>query len=144
MTVTIPDVMRHVRNHFISSCIDGAWLVKEGRLMPEACFGPGDWIAILSGPLAGIHQLDEFGSIPIPSGTDGNAAWEGRIYLLTPPPGFIRLCCVIAAWARRHDDPTMTSESFGEYARRQEPRDWTQVFAASLAPFTRMYTEVSL
>lgn len=144
MTVTIPDVMRHVRNYFVSSRIDGVWEVQEGRLLPEGPVGPGDWIAIPDGPLAGVHQLDEYGGIPGASGMVKSAVWEGRICLLTPPPGFIRLCCEIAAWAKRHDDPTMTSESFGEYARRQEPGDWTQVFRASLAPYTRMYPEVSL
>ena len=144
MTVTIPDVMRHVRNYFVSSRIDGIWEAHEGRLLPEGLIGPGDWIAILDGPLAGVHQLDEYGCIPGTSGLARSAAWEGRICLLTPPPGFIRLCCEIAAWAKRHDDPTMTSESFGEYARRQEPGDWTQAFRTSLAPYTRMYTEVNL
>ena len=144
MTVTIPDVMRRVRNYFVSSRIDGAWQVKGGKLLPEGLLGPGDWIAILDGPLSGVHQLDEYGSIPCTSGLAADAAWEGRICLLTPPAGFLRLCCEIAAWAKQHGDPSQTAESFGEYSRRREAGDWAQVFASSLAPYTRMYTEVSL
>ena len=140
MNVTVPDVMRHVRNYFVSGRLDGRWELHAGALAPEGLLGPGDWIAILDGPLAGVYQLDEFGMLPaVP-----DVVWEGRICLLTPPAGFLRLCCEIAAWAREHPDPAMTGERFGEYSRTLAHTDWTQVFAASLAPFTRMYTEVNL
>ena len=138
MTVTIPDVMRHVRNHFVSARIDESWWVADGVLLPEGLFGPGEWIAIADGPLCGVHQLDEYGGIPGAK----DVAWEGRICLLTPPAGFLRLCCEIDAWAKAHPDPAMTSERFGEYSRTQAHTDWTQAFAPSLAPYQRMYTEV--
>lgn len=140
MTVTIPDVMRHVRNYFVSARIDESWRVVNGAILPEGIFGPGEWIAIAGGPLSGVHQLDEYGDIPCA----GNAAWDGRICLLTPPAGFLRLCSEIAAWAKAHPDPTMTSERFGEYSRSQEHTDWTQAFAPSLAPYRRMYAEVDV
>ena len=69
---------------------------------------------------------------------------RGCICLLSPPPSFLRLCGEIAAWAREHADPSLRSERFGEYSRTLEHRDWTQAFAAALAPFYRMYTEVNL
>lgn len=140
MNVTVPDVMRHVRNHFVSGRIDESWLVKDGVLSPRGLLGPGDWIAILDGPLCGVYQLDELGMLP----GAPTAAWEGRICLLTPPAGFLRLCCEISAWVKEHPDPTLTSERFGEYSRTLAHRDWTQQFAASLTPYTRMYTEVIL
>ena len=140
MTVTIPDVMRHVRNYFESARSDGSWRVVDGALLPEGLFGPGEWIAILDGPLSGVHQLDEYGSLP---GTK-DSAWEGCICLLTPPAGFLRLCSEIAAWAKAHPDPAMTGERFGEYSRTQTHTDWTQAFAPSLAPYKRMYTEVNV
>ena len=140
MTVTIPDVMRHVRNYFVACRIDESWQTAAGQLLPSGLFGPGDWIAVLDGPLAGVHQLDEFSGIP----GAPDAAWQGRICLLTPPAGFIRLCCEIAAWAKEHADPAMSSERFGEYSRTLRHTDWTEAFAPSLAPYTHMYTEVNL
>lgn len=140
MKVTIPDVMRHVRNYFVYARLDDSWQTIDGRLRPEGLLGPGDWIAILDGPLQGVHQLDEYGAIPGAKDTQ----WEGRICLLTPPDSFLRLCCEIDAWARAHGDPSMRSERFGEYSRTMMHTDWTQAFAHALAPFTRMYTEVNL
>ena len=139
MTVTIPDVMRHVRNYFVAGRTDATWQVRAGLLTPQF-FSPGDWVAILDGPAAGVCQLTEEGALP---GVD-DATWTGRICLLTPPAGFLRLCSDIAEWARDHADPTLVSESFGAYSRRVDNRHWTQVFAPDLAPYTRMYTEVNL
>lgn len=140
MTVTMPDVMRHVRNYFVSAHIDESWQVVDGALLPEGLLNPGDWVAILDGPLAGVHQLDEYGGVPGAK----DACWEGRICLLTPPAGFARLCCEIAAWAKAHPDPSAVSERFGEYSRTLAHTDWTQAFAPALAPYTRMYPEVNL
>lgn len=140
MNVTIPDVMRHVRNYFVSSCIDWSWQIEGGRLLPETSFRPGEWIAVLDGPVRGVWQLDENGALP----GAADAAWAGRICLLEPPEGFLRLCGEIAQWAAQHPDPTMTSERFGEYSRSQTSGGWTQAFAGSIAPYTRMYPEVNL
>ena len=140
MTVTIPDVMRHVRNHFVSARITQSWQTIDGQLKPGELLNPGEWIAILDGPLSGVYQLDEFGALP----GAPDASWRGCICLLNPPSSFLRLCGEIAAWAREHADPSLRSERFGEYSRTLEHRDWTQAFAAALAPFYRMYTEVNL
>ena len=64
MKVTIPDVMRHVRNYFVYARLDDSWQTIDSRLRPAGLLGPGDWIAILDGPLQGVHQLDEYGAIP--------------------------------------------------------------------------------
>lgn len=140
MTVTIPDVMRHVRNHFVSTRIDWLWQTVEGRLLPEGTFAPGEWIAILDGPHAGVWQLDEYGAIP---GAQ-DAQWTGRICLLAPPAGFLRLCSEIAEWAAAHPDPSLSSERFGEYSRTMTHTHWTRAFSPELAPYMRMYTEVNL
>lgn len=140
MTVTIPDVMRHVRNHFVAECLDGSWQLQDGVLLPGDSLTPGGWIAILDGPAAGVYQLDEYGAIP----GAADAAWEGRICILTPPAGFIRLCCEIALWTKDHADPTLTGERFGEYSCTRQPTHWAQVFAPALSPYTRMYTEVNV
>ena len=140
MNVTIPDVMRHVRNHFVAERYDGRWQIVRGELLPAKIFLPGEWIAVLDGPVRGVWQLDENGAIP---GAE-DAAWAGRICLLEPSAGFLHLCGEIAAWAAKHPDPGVTSERFGEYSRSQSPGGWTAVFANRLAPYTRMYSEVGL
>lgn len=138
MTVTIPDVMRHVRNHFVTGCIDWHWQTEGGALSPAGSFRPGEWIAIADGPLRGVWQLDEYGAIP----GAADAAWTGRVFLLEPPGDFLRLCGEIAEWAKAHADPTLLSERFGAYSRSQSSGDWTRVFARALAPYKRMYAEV--
>ena len=139
MTVTIPDVMRRVRNHFIIERIAQDWQVQQGGITP-AHFRPGEWIAIADGPLAGVHQLDEHGALP----GAADAAWRGCIFRLEPPEGFLRLCAEIARWAQAHPDPAAASERFGEYSRSQRTADWAQAFASQLAPYVRMYPEVTL
>ncbi len=140
MNVTVPDVMRHVRNYFVSSRLSGSWQTQEGLLLPQGRFAPGEWIAVLDGPCAGVYQLDEYARLP----GAADAAWKGRIFLLEPPAGFLRLCCEIDAWAKEHPDPAMTGERFGEYSRTLAHTDWTQAFAPALVPYTHMYTEVNL
>lgn len=139
MNVTIPEVMRHVRSYFASGSITESWTIADGHLTPDLYF-PGEWIAI-TGPDApcGVYQLDENCALPgVP-----DAAWTGQIFLLNPPAAFLRLCDEIAEWAKAHPDLTMTSERFGEYSRTQTSADWRQVFASALAPYTRMYPEVT-
>lgn len=139
MTVTVPDVMRHVRNHFPTGRIQESWQLSGGRLTPSF-FLPGEWIAV-TGPDApcGIYCLDENGCIP----GAADAQWEGAIVLMNPPEDFLRLCDEIAAWVQRHPDPAATSERLGEYSRSSSGDGWTQVFASALAPYRRMYTEVN-
>ena len=139
MKVTIPDVMRHVRNHIVTARLSGAWQTEKGKLSPNDHFDPGAWIAIQGGPLRGVHQLDEFGAIP---GAE-DAVWVGIICLLQPPADFLRLCGEIAAWAAQHE-PGLTSERFGEYSRTLAHTDWRRAFSPALAPYMRMYSEVKL
>ena len=139
MNVTIPDVMRHVRNHFVTARLSGSWETVNGRIIPGERLAPGAWIAIQSGPYRGIHQLDEFGALP---GAE-DAGWVGAIFLLDPPADFLRLCGEIADWTARHE-PGLQSERFGEYSRTLAHTDWRRAFSPALAPYMRMYTEVTL
>ncbi|MBQ8556290.1 MAG: hypothetical protein IJ438_10530 [Clostridia bacterium] len=141
MTISPADVMRHVRHHFVSGYADGAWTLQDGTLTPSAMFSPGEWIAIAeSGVADGVYQLDEHGRIPAAPG----GAWQGRIWHLTPPADFLRLCDDIRQWVQSHPDPTVTSERFGEYSRSQHSGAWQSVFRERLAPYMRMYAEVKL
>lgn len=141
MTISVSDVMRRVRNHFITGSMEGSWQLSGGRLLPAGRFMPGEWIAI-TGPdaPAGVWQLDEDGSLP----DAADAAWTGTICRLSPPEDFLRLCREIAQWAERNPDPALRSERFGAYSRTQHSGDWGQIFASALAPYVRMYPEVNL
>lgn len=141
MNVTVSDVMRHVRNYFVTGVLESSWRISGGSLAPQSGLCPGQWIAI-TGPDApcGVYQLDELRRLPLPD----DVCWQGIIHLLNPPEGFLRLCGEIADWVQAHPDPTCTGEHLGSYSRSQLAAPWQQVFAAQLRPYTRMYPEVNV
>lgn len=141
MSVSVSDVMRHVRNHFVIGFADGNWQLQDGRLLPEIGLSPGAWIALTDADhLTGVHQLDEHGQLPhLPDNL-----WSGRLWMLAPPADFLRLCREISQWDDAHPDPTLVSERFGEYSRSQSGTAWQRVFASSLSPYFRMYPEVNV
>ncbi len=138
MIVTVPDVMRLTRAYFPISHLDCNWAVTEGHLSPEA-FLPGEWIAIEHDGPAGVYRLDARGRLPDVADT----RWQGRIWRLSPPADFLRLCEEIAEWAAKHPDPTLASEQFGAYHYTRSASSWAEAFAAALRPYVRMYTEVN-
>lgn len=143
MTVTVADVMRHVRNHFIRSAATRAWTLQDGQLSPSDGLAPGMWIALPAGEPGipqGVFQLDEAGRLP----GIADAAWTGTVYLLAPPEDFIRLCSWISRWAEHFPDPTMTHEALGEYSVSRKAANWQAAFGPALAPYRRMYEEAAL
>lgn len=139
MTVKVSDVMRHVRNHFIRDRRIATWTHTSGTLVPSAYFKPGMWIAIVGEEeFCGVYQLDEQGGIP----NLGDVTWTGDIYRLNPPADFIRLCGDISCWAAANPDPLVQSEKLGEYSVTRKACNWETAFAAALAPYKRMFTEV--
>lgn len=142
MTVTVADVMRHVRNYFVTGILPGAWQAAEGKLLPEGVFSPGEWVAITS-PFGepGVWQIDENGGLP---GVPDCPQWRGDVYLLNPPGDFIRLCEEIAQWAESHADPALTGERFSQYSRELRDSRWQTAFDAALRPYRRMYPEVKM
>lgn len=141
MTVKVSDVMRHVHNHFINDSIHAAWQHTGGTLTPGSKLAPGMWIAITGedAPI-GVYQLDENGGIP----DLGDISWTGRVYRLNPPADFIRLCGDIACWAKANPDASVTGEKLGEYSVSRQAVTWQEAFAPALAPYRRMYQEVTV
>lgn len=139
MRVTVSDVMRRVRNYFPSGYVEGAFTATSGVLSPNP-LGPGEWVAIPDGPWAGVYQADALGRVE--ALRDGT--WQGRMFLLSPPEDFLRLCGEISAWAGKKSDPTVVSEKFGEYSRTQSSPAWEKVFSAALQPYRRMFSEVNV
>lgn len=143
MIVKVSDVMRHVRNHFIRDGISGTWQHTAGVLTPSEDLSPGMWIAVTGEdgnvPI-GVFQLDEMGGIHGLEDTE----WTGTVYRLNPPADFLRLCGDIACWAAANPDPAATGEKLGQYSLSRQTMDWQTAFAAALAPYRRMYAEVTV
>lgn len=141
MTIKVSDVMRHVRNHFVRSAVTGTFIHIRGILTPAAHFKPGMWVAVTGEDApCGVYQLDENGGIP----DLADSTWTGTVYLLEPPADFIRLCGDIGIWAAANPDPAVSSERLGEYSVARRAVTWENAFAPALAPYRRMFTEVSL
>ncbi|MGN0778888.1 MAG: hypothetical protein ACI4MJ_07065 [Aristaeellaceae bacterium] len=145
MTITIPDIMREVRNCFPTAVLDGPWQITGGALSPADGLPASGWIALEGfGPLDGVHRLTD-GCIT--SAPDGQ--WTGRVWLLSPPEDFTTLCQQIITWAQQQPVPTVQSESFGAYSRTNltvsgKPLCWQDAFAAALRPYRQMFSEVRI
>ena len=139
MTVTVQDVMRHIRNYFIASTLTGTFTVTDGVLDLDPPLAPHAWIAIEgSGSLDGVHQLDENGCLP----DTADGSWRGMLHLLSPTADFLRLCADIRSWADKHPDETLRTEKFGSYSRSQSSCAWEKVFERRLRPYQKMFAEV--
>lgn len=141
MTVKVSDVMRYCRNHFITGALTGHWRHEGGVLTPADSLAAGMWIAV-TGPDApgGVYQLDEQGGVP----GLADVQWSGTIYRLNPPADFIRLCGDIGSWAAANPDPAVSGEKLGEYSVSRKADSWESVFAPALAPYRRMFPEVTV
>lgn len=141
MTVTVADVMRHVRNYFVSERYTGQWEIAGGTLLPRDILPLDSWIAIPAPcPNPGVWQLvGDYGLPGVPG-----SEWEGDILVLNPPADFIRLCKEIAQWAEIHSDPSLAGEKFSLYSSQLRDGRWQTVFDAALRPYMKMYPEIEV
>ena len=140
------DVMREVRNCFVTGQCTGTWSLEAGRLTPGDLLMPGDWIALRGSALNdGIYELDREGCL---MGETRDEVFTGEVWFLQPPAEFLALCEEIAAWADEHPPEDLEEERFGDYSWRRMrdacglPVDWRVVFRGRLLPYRRMYGEV--
>lgn len=141
MTQTVASVMRLVRNYFVTDFVSGFITITNGTASPGEIFSPGAWVAVKgAGSQDGVYQLDTNGRFPF----KGEVSFNGTIYLLAPTADFLDLCQEIKAWRAAHPDPTLKSEKFGAYSHAHSSSKWETIFAASLAPYRRMFPEVTL
>ena len=140
------EVMREVRNCFVTGKCAGVWRIEGGRITPGDLLVPGDWIALSGSALNdGIHRLDENGVL---EGESRDEVFSGELWFLHPPAEFLALCEEIAAWTAAHPPVDTAEESFGGYRWKALtdayglPVDWREVFRGRLLPWRRMFGEV--
>ena len=148
MTITLSELMRTVRNYFVSGAADGPWQIADGILTGSAGQRPPvGWVAVDG---AGVYQVAADGAIDAP-----DRAWDGPLHLLAPPDDFLRLLADINDWLAARGAEAVTAgtvtrrrESFGayttdtSYAAGSTGASWTAAFADRLAPFRRMFPDV--
>ncbi|MBQ8653976.1 MAG: hypothetical protein IJ507_03485 [Clostridia bacterium] len=145
MTITIPDIMREIRNCFPVAVMDGFWNVSGGVLSPAHGLEGSEFVALEGSMQDGVHVLTE--DFILPGMLD--ESWHGRVWLLQPPADFLKLCIQIIDWGARQPDPGLHSESFGAYSRTMlspsgGPLAWQDVFASALRPYRQMFSEVRI
>lgn len=120
MAVSVAEIMRHVNNYFERAC--------------------GDTLAA-DAPYAAIEGLGVFSREELEA---MQAEPPTNIWSLYPPPDFLALCREIEAYAEAHPVGAPRSESFGAYRYEGGGEGWETAFAARLAPYRRMFTEVKV
>lgn len=144
MTITIPDIMREIRNYFPYAALDGCWQLDGGKLLPDSNLGNAAWVCLEGAVQSGVHPLEN-GIIP----NVWDESWTGRVWLLSPPNDFLQLCQQIIDWCSKQPAPSAQSESFGAYSRTAltvsgKPLMWQDVFASALRPYRQMFSEVQI
>lgn len=140
MAVTIGSVMRHCRNYFERSYIDGKCTIESGALVSPA-LADGRYIAIKGSAYNdGVHQI----------GVDAltDEVFTGRVWLLSPPASFVGLAEEIAEYDRKNPAGAYLSESFGAYSYQRaantqgQAASWQTAFADRLRGYQLLQSEV--
>ena len=143
MAVSVAAVMRQINNFFEVGSISGRIAISGGAIIPEPeslwCFVSGSWMH------DGVWQLSS-GVIQDVPGNLPDEEFDGRVWLLKPPPDFLALCEEISAYDDKNPTGALMQESFGDYSYMRNSvsgsHAWQRAFHTRLAPFRRMYTEV--
>lgn len=146
MAVSVAQVMRQCRNYFEIGYIDGTFRITGNALSDV----PGGHWVYISGSLYhdGVWELCE-GYL---TGRDvsglNDEEFDGRVWLLNPPPEFLDMCKAIKEYEEKNPVGALVQEKFGEYsymrgqAGTARDASWQSAFGPSLAPYRRMFTEV--
>ena len=145
MAVSVAAVMRHINNFFEVGCISGGFAISGNAICPAPespwCYVSGSWLheglwQVLGGKLQGMQ-----GRLP-------DEEFDGRVWLLKPPPDFLALCEEISSYDDKNPTGALISESFGDYSYTRSgsaatAKGWQAAFAERLSPYRRMFTEVT-
>ena len=137
MAASVGDVMRQCRNYFETGCKEGTFTIQSGQISGLS-LPAGRYIAIIGSD--GFDGVWQVGDSALPDG-----AFTGRVWLLSPPAGFLDLCARIADYAEKNPAGALQSESFGNdsYTRGAAAvSGWQGVFATELAAYRLLSSEV--
>lgn len=143
MASTIAAVMRHLHNYFERTRIKGEISIRGGVVSP-AVEAPYVYISG-SAFHDGVRTLDKS---TIQQDNHPDETFAGCMWELYPPDEFLAVCEEIAAFDGANAPGALISESLGEYSYTRAtgkggaPMTWEDAFAARLAPWRRMFTEV--
>lgn len=142
MAVSVAAVMRQINNYFEVGCISGMIAISGGAIVP---LPPSPWVCVKGSWMHdGVYQMVD-GKLDLKS-PKPDEEFDGRVWLLKPPPDFLALCEEIIAYDEKNPVGAYLQESFGGYSymRRQTSGSsaWQDVFAGRLNAFRRPFTEV--
>lgn len=162
MAVSFAAVARRVRNYFERERVEGAFAVTGGRLaaLPEGgALAPtssedspeGSRRSVATDAQAVVAVLPDAPFIAIqgggvyPAGELPEGEISGVVWGLYPPADFLALCEEISAYDEQHPRGAYQKEAFAGYSydRGAAEGGWEEAFAARLAPYRRMFTEVN-
>lgn len=143
MAVSVAAVMRHINNYFEVGCISGGFAISGNAIVPAPespwCYVSGSWMHDGAWQVTSGTLQDMEGSLP-------DEEFDGRVWLLKPPPDFLALCEEISAYDQKNPVGAYLQESFGGYSymRQQSSgsKAWQDVYAGRLARYRKMFTEV--
>ena len=144
MLQTVSALMRQCRNFFETGYIDGTFRIT-GNVLEDV--SGAHWVYI-SGSLYhdGVWEMcDGYLTGRDVSGLH-DEEFDGRVWLLNPPPDFLDLCKCVKAYEEKNPMSAIIRETFGGYSREWADsmmgKTGARVFADRLASYRRMFTEV--
>jgi len=142
---TILAACTHLNNYFVQSTEKGDFSLKNGKMKLKASHPIGGWL--LLSPNIGIFRIaaKSGNTYTLQHAEYINHQWDGYVYQLNLPFGFIRLCERITDWRNSEDgQPTnKTSESIANLYSWEAatvdgvPFTWQAVFKKDLNAFPR-------
>lgn len=143
MSVSVAAVMRHCRNFFPTGYADGTFRIT-GNVLADV---DSPWVYIQGSRYHdGVWRVDNGHLTERSVEVMQDEEFSGRIWFLDPPEDFLELCKAIREYDAKNPAGAYASEAFGaySYSRAAAGKDagWAAVFAAQLAPYRRMFSEV--
>ena len=147
---SIGDVMRHCRNYFERWSYSGEITIgPDGELTGMADVTPHAYAAIRGSACHdGVWRVSGGRLEGMEPGLP-EETFNGTVWALAPPPGFVGLCEQIDAFDTQRPAGPLASESFGAYSYSVQTGQsgaitWQESYAAQLLPYRRMLTEVGV
>lgn len=145
MAISIERVMRRVRNYFQRGYTEGTFAIT-GNVLSPAPSAP--WVKISGSAYHdGVYECCSGYLQGVPEGRQ-DETFTGVVWMLYPPDDFLALCEEIRDYDQKNPVGALQSETFGDYSYNRGSganggtMSWETAFAAHLAPYRRMFTEV--